>query len=164
VESEWRLLYVRPRLEKSVAQQLQSHDIEAFLPSFRIQNRHRTIELPLFPGYLFCKCATFRGVPRSLIAQAEWVRECEHNAIEQDVQKLRHVLNSGLRYGPWSYLENGTPAVAMDGPLAGVAGFVLNRNRFVIPVKSVLRSVIIDVRKPCRLASADSNHESSSAA
>jgi hypothetical protein len=92
------------------------------------------------------------------------VRECEHNAIEQDVQKLRHVLNSGLRYGPWYYLENGTPAIAMDGPLAGVAGFVLNGNRFVIPVKSVLRSVIIDVRKTCRLASADSNHESSSAA
>lgn len=163
MESEWHLLYVRPRLERSIAQQLQRHDIEHFLPTFQRQNQHRTIELPLFPGYLFCKSIGFRGVPWTL-SGAHWVRECEQHDIEQDVEKIRRVMNSGLRYGPWSYLENGTLAIAANGPLAGVIGFVLNGNRFIIPVRTVLRSVVVEVGQKCRLVCADSNFESNSAA
>lgn len=56
--SMWYALYTTSHHEKRVAQHLLHREIEFYLPLYRSQRRWRdgsrvTLELPLFPGYLF---------------------------------------------------------------------------------------------------------------
>ncbi|MGP8184797.1 MAG: UpxY family transcription antiterminator [Terracidiphilus sp.] len=56
--SKWFALYTTARHEKRVAEHLSQREIECYLPLYRSQRKWRdgsrvTLELPLFPGYLF---------------------------------------------------------------------------------------------------------------
>src|SRR5438105_14577000 len=55
----WYALHVRTRFEKVVARSLRGKGYEEFLPLYRRVNRWsdriKEIELPLFPGYVFCR-------------------------------------------------------------------------------------------------------------
>src|SRR3954451_5420291 len=52
----WFALYVKPRHEKNGALVLQLKGYEAFLPTYRHRVKYnKTFELPLFPGYVFCR-------------------------------------------------------------------------------------------------------------
>jgi Transcription termination factor nusG len=162
--TEWRLLCVRPRFEMTVTRQLERQNIEHYLPTLRRRSAQSTIELPLFPGYLFCKIATGRRMPVSLLPGVLSVWDCEDSDISQDIQSLRHIMMSGLKYGPWSYPETGTVAIAIDGPLRGLNGFVMDGNRFIVPIRSVFRSVMVELEGTTSLVSPDSSYESNSAA
>src|SRR5579872_2075553 len=55
----WFAVYTRSHHEKSVAEQLRGRGIEHFLPLFtsvrRWKDRVKTLQMPLFAGYLFVK-------------------------------------------------------------------------------------------------------------
>src|SRR5215475_11326606 len=63
----WYALNVRTRFEKVVARNLKSKGYEEFLPVFRRSNhwsdRVKELELPLFPGYVFCRFNPFDRLP-----------------------------------------------------------------------------------------------------
>src|SRR4051794_251921 len=56
---QWYALQLRPRFEKKAAQHLEHNGHEAYLPMFRSRrqwsDRIKEIEVPLFPGYMFCR-------------------------------------------------------------------------------------------------------------
>src|SRR5713226_3380460 len=58
-EQKWFALSVTVRHEKIVSQVLQNKGFETFLPLYtrrhQYSRRVRSFELPLFPGYLFCR-------------------------------------------------------------------------------------------------------------
>src|SRR5437667_12182066 len=64
---QWYALQVRPRFEKVVALHLQHKGYEEYLPLYRKRQRWsgrvKEVDLPLFPGYLFCKFDVFRRLP-----------------------------------------------------------------------------------------------------
>lgn len=55
----WYALTVRPQHEKAVADQLQAKALESYVPLYRARrrwsDRSKTIELPLFSRYTFCR-------------------------------------------------------------------------------------------------------------
>src|SRR6185436_2955023 len=55
----WYALHVRSRFEKVVSRNLRGKGYEEFLPLYRRTSRWsdriKEIELPLFPGYVFCR-------------------------------------------------------------------------------------------------------------
>ena len=55
----WFALSVVPRKEKATAQALRSKGYEDFLPMYsmkrRWSDRMKVVEMPLFPGYVFCR-------------------------------------------------------------------------------------------------------------
>ena len=55
----WFALRVRSNFEKVTSQILRQKGYEAFLPTYFSRNRWsdrvKTVERPLFPGYLFCR-------------------------------------------------------------------------------------------------------------
>ena len=58
--SHWFAVYTTARHEKRVAQHFQQRGIEYFLPLYQVPRKWRnglrvTIELPLFPNYLFVR-------------------------------------------------------------------------------------------------------------
>src|SRR5580700_2502477 len=58
-ERKWFALSVTVRHEKVVSQLLQNKGFETFLPLYTRRHQYvrrvREFELPLFPGYLFCR-------------------------------------------------------------------------------------------------------------
>ncbi|PYV81621.1 MAG: hypothetical protein DMG05_29645, partial [Acidobacteria bacterium] len=56
---QWFALVVRSQHEKMVASVLHSKGYEEFLPLYTVKRRWsdriKQLELPLFPGYVFCR-------------------------------------------------------------------------------------------------------------
>src|SRR4029453_1852978 len=96
----WSLLYVQPRLENRVAYELCERGVENFLPSLRRQNGIRTIELPLFPGYVFCRLAARDRAAVVFISGVISIGCAPGSDVSQDVEDLKRVINSGFIYAP----------------------------------------------------------------
>src|SRR5690348_8553785 len=54
---QWYAVYTRARHEKSIVQQLERKQLNAYVPLYsarhRWKDRNVTVQLPLFPGYVF---------------------------------------------------------------------------------------------------------------
>src|SRR5438132_11773155 len=64
---EWYAVYVIAKHEKRIAQHFQNRQIEHFLPLYEVRRKWRdgskvTLQLPLFPSYIFVQTARARRV------------------------------------------------------------------------------------------------------
>ncbi len=153
--NHWYAVRVKPNCERVAASSLSSKGFEHCLPVHREEkrwsDRHKIIERPLFPGYVFCRfdfgrrvavlstpgvmhVVCFGGVPAP-IEPAE-------------IAAVRAVVTSGLAVEPWPYLENGQRVCIDKGPIAGVSGVVLDSKpgrRLIVSVTMLRRSVAVEV-------------------
>jgi len=155
----WYALHVKTRFEKVVARNLRGKGYEEFLPSYKRANRWsdriKEIELPLFPGYVFCRFNLLDRLPILTIPGVNAVVSIGKKLIpieESELDAVRTVLNSGNFYEPWPFLQVGQRVSVEYGPLAGTEGFVLmvkNTYRFVISVNMLQRSVAVEIDREC---------------
>ncbi|HEY1207855.1 MAG TPA: UpxY family transcription antiterminator [Terracidiphilus sp.] len=153
---KWFAVYTSPRHEKRVSQYLGQKEIEHYLPLYRTQRKWRdgskvTLNLPLFPGYLFVHIRKSERVPvlqvpgvLSLVGgtgrQPASLPEAEINA-----------LRSGLplrRAEPHPLLTVGQRARIRSGALAGKEGVLVRRKnslRVVLTMELIQRSVAVEV-------------------
>ena len=154
-EPRWYAIKTRSRHEKRVRDQLVQRDIDTFLPVCdtwrQWKDRKKKVELPLFPGYCF---ARFPLVERlrvlnvlgvadlvSINGRPEPVREDELAAIQQ-------LLSTKLHYDPHPFLEEGMDVEVVRGPLAGVRGKLLRKDRvtrLVLAVTLVKQSAVVEI-------------------
>ena len=155
----WYALRVRPRFEKVVSRNLQSKGYEEFLPLFkrssRWSDRVKEIELPLFPGYVFCKFDVRHRLPILVIPGVTAVVQLGKTPIpveEHEITNLRSVVSSGAHCEPWPFPERGQRVRVEYGSLAGTEGIVLavkNTYRLVISVNLLQRSVAVEIDRDC---------------
>jgi len=153
-QPRWYAAYTSANHEKRVAEQLDARAVEHFLPSYasvrRWKDRRVTLQMPLFPGYVFVRMALrdrlqvqqvpgvahlvgFDGTPAALP--------------DEEIEALRASLNSGVRVEPHPYLTLGRRVRLKSGPLAGMQGILLQRKgrfRVVISIELIQRSVAVD--------------------
>lgn len=148
----WFAVQVRPRYEFLAANTLRGKGFEEFLPTYKSRrkwsDRTKQIELPLFPGYVFCKfnaeirvpILTTPGVIRILGA---------HSAIpEAEIAAIQAAVASRLPASPCSYLKIGTKVQVIAGPLSGVEGILVSYGghyRLILSVNLVQNSISVDV-------------------
>jgi transcription antitermination factor NusG len=154
-EQLWYAAYTSANHEKRVAEQLGARQVEHFLPLYtslrRWKDRRVTLELPLFPGYVFVRLALrdrmqvlqvpgvaklvgFHGTPAALP--------------QEEIEALRTSLRIGIYAEPHPYLKMGQRVRVKNGPLAGMTGILVKRKngaRFVISLDLILRSVAVDI-------------------
>jgi transcription antitermination factor NusG len=155
----WYALHVRTRFEKVVARNLKGKGYEEFLPLYRRANRWsdriKQIELPLFPGYVFCKFDPQERLPILTIPGVNSVVGSGKNLLpidESELTTVRAVLKSENLCEPWPFLEVGQRVRVEYGPLAGTEGLVLmakNTYRLVISVNMLQRSVAVEIDREC---------------
>jgi transcriptional antiterminator RfaH len=151
----WYALICRPRHEKSVGYALAMKDLESFVPLHRMthkwSDREKTVDLPLFPGYAFCR---FGAAERGHVLRTPGVRSIVGNGRmslpveDSEIARLQSVVDSGLPVQPWVYLEAGDKARVECGPLRGVEGVVVrhkNRDRMVVSITLLHRAVAVEV-------------------
>jgi transcription antitermination factor NusG len=155
----WYALHVRTRFEKVVARNLRGKGYEEFLPLYsrtsRWSDRVKEIELPLFPGYVFCRFNPNDRLPILTIPGVNAVVGIGKNLMpveESELDAVRTVLKSDAYCEPWPYLQVGQQVQVEYGPLAGTQGIVTmvkNSYRLVVSVNMLQRSVAVEIDRDC---------------
>jgi len=155
-ERGWFAVYTTSRHEKRVAQHLTQRQIEFYLPLYRSDRKWSdgsrvTLELPLFPGYLFVHIrrterAGVLGVPGTLAIVGGTGRE-PVPLPDEAVEALRTGLH--LRpVEPHALLTVGQRARIRSGALAGMEGVVVrkkNSYRVILTLEHIQRSIAVEV-------------------
>jgi transcription antitermination factor NusG len=168
-EKEWYVLQVRTRFERTVACHLQAKDCREYLPVYRSRrqwaDRTKEIELPLFPGYVFCKMSLTDRLPILVIPGVIGLVSFGRMPVsvpEQEILAVQNVVKSGLAYQPCTFLTGQRVRVEY-GPLSGMEGVVVeakNGYRLIISVQLLRRSVSVEIDQehlkpiPCPLPQA----------
>jgi len=155
-EPRWYAVRTRSRHEKRVHAQLADRPgIEVFLPlrerRSRWKDRVKRIQEPLFPGYCF---ARFRHPDRLRVLKAAGVvglvgPSGEPEPIpDREIEAIRTLAGSRLSYEPFPFLAEGMTVEVIRGPLMGVRGRLLRKDRecrVVLSVTLIRQSVSVEI-------------------
>lgn len=154
-EQKWYAAYTSANHERSVATQLGVRGVEHFLPTYssvrRWKDRRVTLNLPLFPGYVFVRMAMRE---RALVVQVPGVaRLVGFNGGPtplpvEEIEGLKRGLVSGMRAEPHPFLKMGRRVRVRTGPLEGLEGIVVrwkNGRRLVICLELIERAMAVDL-------------------
>lgn len=152
----WFAAHVRSRHEKKVALQLNNSDVECFVPLYqarhRWQDRTMTVQLPLFPGYVFARINPrdrMRVVRVSGVVSLVGIHGHPTPIDSVEIENLRQcVSRHGGDVQPHPYLLVGRRVRIRNGPLADTEGILARqkgRCRLVISIHLIERSVSVEV-------------------
>jgi transcription antitermination factor NusG len=151
----WFALQTRSRCENVVATQLRGKGYDPFLPMYksrrRWSDRVKELELPLFPGYLFCQFNPLDRLPILVTPGVLQVVGTGKNPIPVDdaeIATIWTVMRSALPRQPWPCPQVGQRVRVEHGPLSGVEGILQSfkgGHRIVLSVALLQRSVAVEV-------------------
>jgi len=155
LESRWYALCTKHQHEPTVARLLGNKGFEVFHPTYaavhRWKDRNKTLQLPLFPGYLFFQ----GGLDRRLqILSTPGVYtivsfgDAPAEIAFAEIDAIRRAVSSSMPLEPHPYLAEGDCVRVVRGPLAGVAGILQRRKdvcRLVVSVELLGRSAAVEI-------------------
>ena len=151
----WFALRVKPNFEKPVSAALRGKGFEEFLPLFRSRrqwsDRVKVMDLPLFPGYLFCRLNLEERMPLITTPGFLYIVGVGKNpepVDESEILAIQSVLRSGVPVSPWPSLVVGQKVQVKEGPLRGLVGVVAkiaNQHRMYVSVTLLKRSISVEV-------------------
>lgn len=154
----WYAIQVSPKKERFVADALHAKGLEFFLPCYTVNRRWsdrvRRMELPLFPGYVFCQIPTDDRSPR--IVSTPGVRRLvsfggQPAALpESDLAAIRQLMTSGRHIIPWPYLRPGEQVRIENGPLCGLEGRIekiQDQSKLIVSVHFLQRSLAVEMAR-----------------
>jgi transcription termination/antitermination protein NusG len=153
--SAWYALWTRSRHERLVCNELTTRKFEAFLPTITRwsawKDRRKRIDWPLFPGYCFARFdvdARFSVLNCSGVATIVSFNGEPAAIPDQEIENIRRLVNSELRYDPCPLIREGTLVEVVRGPLHGVVGRLVRKGshaHLVLSVEMVNRAVSVQV-------------------
>ncbi|MDR4464015.1 MAG: UpxY family transcription antiterminator [Nitrospira sp.] len=151
----WYALRTRSRHEKLVRDQLDKQGIEPLLPTVKRlsqwKDRKKEIEVPLFSGYCFVRFAHREKTPvQKVTGVVEIVGSGSRPEPipEQEIDALRRLMTSVLPYDPHPYLHEGMRVEVIRGPLQGVQGILLRkekRHRLVLGIRLIEQAAAVEI-------------------
>ena len=152
----WYAIRTQSKFESPVSAALRGKGYQEFLPLYhsrrRWSDRVKELDLPLFPGYVFCRfdlrdrllpILTTPGVVAILGAGKTPVP-----ISAEEIAAVRAIVCSGLPARPWPCLTCGSRVLIEYGPLAGIEGIALRVDkvfRLVVSVHLLQRSVAVEI-------------------
>ena len=151
----WFALAVKSLHEHAVAECLEFKSFEVYLPIKRDvrrwSDRLKTIERPLFPGYVFCRLDCARRIEalrtpgvRSIVGFGGEVTPIS----EVEIERVRTLLASGHAVEPWPFINAGQRVRVHCGPFRGIEGILVSVRdscRVVINLELLQRSVAVQI-------------------
>jgi transcription antitermination factor NusG len=151
----WYALYTRSRHEKFVNEELQKKGMTTFLPLRRVlrhwSDRTKLIEAPLFTGYLFVQIPLRRKL--EVLRTHGSVRFIGFNSFptpvpEWELAAIQRFIEEEITVDPFPYLAAGDRVYVRSGPLKGVEGFIVRKDkhmRLVVSLDLLMQSVSIQI-------------------
>ena len=151
----WFALNTKFRYENYVAKQLSAKGYEILLPLYRCRrrwsDRMKNVDLPLFPGYLFCRFDANDRLPILTtpgMIQVVGFGRTPVAVEDSEIIAIQRAISSDLTREPWPYLQVGEKVRVECGALRGVEGILLSvkgGHRLVLSVKLLQRSVAVEM-------------------
>ena len=151
----WYALRIQCRLSSLASATLRGKGYEEFLPLYharrRWSDRVKQVELPLFPGYLFCQFDVNDRLPILTTPGVIGIVGAGKTPVPVDldeIEAVRAILRSGLAAQPWPSLAVGSKVYIERGPLAGLEGIITNTDkvyRLIVSVSLLQRSVAVEI-------------------
>ncbi|HZR63513.1 MAG TPA: UpxY family transcription antiterminator [Terriglobales bacterium] len=151
----WFAIRVKSNCEKLVAAMASNKGFEEFLPTYRSRrrwsDRTKSVEFPLFPGYVFCRLDPQHRLPLLTIPGVlhfVGIGKIPVAIEDAEIAALQNAVRSGLSTEPWPYLEAGQRVRLEEGPLAGMEGILIGtgkKDRLVVSVTLLKRSVAVAI-------------------
>ena len=157
----WLALQVRARHEKLTSAVLRLKGYESFLPLYRAErrwsDRTKRIDLPLFPGYVFCWFDVHLSLP---ILTTPGVIQIVGGRTpipidNAEIAAIQKIVKSGLTVEPWSFVQSGKTVSIVAGPFQGIEGVLLSSNntqRLVVSITLLQRAVAVEIDSRCVVA------------
>ena len=154
--SRWFAVYTTCRHEKRIAQHLGQRQIEHYLPLYRADRKWRdgskvTLELPLFPSYIFVRIkrserVSVLSVPGAL-AVVGGTGGTPAPLPDTAIEALRDGIEKH-RIEPHPLLRVGQLARIRAGAFAGMEGVVVRKKsgfRIVLTLEQIMQSVAVEL-------------------
>ncbi|MEW6053635.1 MAG: UpxY family transcription antiterminator [Nitrospirota bacterium] len=155
---EWFALYVKSKHEFVTDSALKEKNIETFLPSIpkrrQWKDRQKTVEFPLFPGYLFVhlqprsdefmKVLKTKGAVTFVSLDSGVPTPVNH----EEFSSLRLMIESGKELDIYPHLKEGSHIRIRRGPLKGADGFLLKKEAnymFIVNINLLGRSIGLNI-------------------
>jgi transcription antitermination factor NusG len=153
----WYAVWSRSRHEKMVASALSNAGITNFLPlvteTHRWSDRRKSVDVPLFPGYLFVQ------IPNSAEAQLQVRKTCgvvqfvgnRQGAVpiqDKEINDVKTVLEQRVSCSPYPFLQPGQRVRIRGGAFDGIEGVLIGRDsasKLVISIELIQRSLAVSV-------------------
>lgn len=152
-DCQWRVLHVRSRQEKRLAETLDAAGIDCFLPLFERYGYHARARVlvrePLFPGYVFLRgsledaFAADRGGRVVGILPAH-----DQFGLHEELRQLHLALLRGVSLQAAPFLRAGARVFVTAGPFEGMTGVVehLGRDsRLTLQIRSLGQAVSLEI-------------------
>lgn len=151
----WYALYVRSNFERAAEQCLRGKGYQAFSPFYQTwrkrSDRTKRLDLPLFPGYVFCSFNANKRLP--ILTTPGVVTIVGGGNIPEpidfsEIHSIQLVAESGRPVYPWPFLSHGHRIRVEAGPLAGTEGTLLkvkDELRLVVSIRLLQRSMAVVV-------------------
>ena len=156
---QWYALQIRPRFEKLAARHLNDKGYEGYLPIYtarrRWSDRVKEVEVPLFPGYTFCKFDIQKKLPILVspgVLSIVGTGKTPTALSDREIFSIQQLIASGLPCGPWPFVQVGQSVSVDRGPLAGLEGTVIEVKsslRLILSLPLLQRSVAVEIDRDC---------------
>lgn len=151
----WFAVYTVPRHEKRLAQYFEIREIDHFLPLYRVLRKWRngskaSIELPLFPNYIFVRIARRDRVRVLEVPGVLSIAGAGREPIplpDEEIEALRRGVEFS-KIEPHPYLVVGERVRINAGPLAGMEGVLVRKKnscRVVLTLSLIMQSVAVEL-------------------
>ena len=154
-DCKWYALQIRPRFEKLASKSLKDRGYEEYVPTYtskrRWSDRIKIVELPLFPGYAFCKFEVQKRLPILLtpgVLSIVGIGKTPAAISETEISSVQKIIASRLPCGPWPFVHAGERVSVERGPLAGLEGTILevkSNLRLILSLPLLQRSVAVEI-------------------
>ncbi len=151
----WYAVRVRPRFERLVSTSLSGKGYDEYLPLYRSRrkwsDRAKDLDLPLFPGYLFCRFDVDVRLPILTtpgVISVVGIGRIPVAIPDSEVDAIQTMIRSGLHLQPWPQLAVGSRVLIEQGPLKGLEGVALDvkkKFRLFVSVPLLQRSVSVEI-------------------
>lgn len=151
---DWKVLHVKPRCEKKMADYCRAHGIDAYLPLrevTKIVQRHkRRIPMPIFNGYIFC---TFPSSKRLTLLQSNMIVKIlapqRSSLLARELVMIRRALRIQPELNPEPALCKGMRVKILAGPFMGIEGVVeklASKMRVILNIEMIGQSVAVSAQ------------------
>ena len=156
-ELRWYALRTRSRFESVTAAALRDKGFVEFLPIWRSRrqwsDRVKELDLPLFPGYVFCRFSARDPYPVLNSPGVVHIVSAGTRPVpidDREIESVRTICTADVYALPWTELVTGQRLVIVKGPLKGVEGTLVrlkDHYRVVVSISLLQRSISAELQR-----------------
>jgi transcription termination/antitermination protein NusG len=149
----WHVLHVKSRQEKILSDDLSGMGVWHYLPLIRqlryYGKRKATVEVPLFPGYLFVLGTLDDAYAADRTRRvAGIIRVADQRQLDWELRNIQLALSQRAPLDPYPFLCKGIRVEVRSGPFCGLQGVIEDRfktDRLILQVKMLGAATSLEI-------------------